>query len=233
MIRPRLYVMSPSHYCERARWALQYRGIDFEEIALAPVVHILTTRRLGDTTETPLLQTSERVVQGSSAILEWTGLTGGDPDVEARVVEKAGAYARRMVYAGLLNETPDQAAELLFGDVRGNGAAVGRALWPLTRRLMIRGMRTQTEHIPAIEQLLAEELDWLVKRLRGRDYFVGDMFSRTDMTVASLLSPIVQPSGCTIYAKVRVPPVLLETFIRWSTHPMFVYVRRIYERHRW
>jgi glutathione S-transferase len=230
-MKPRLYVLAPSHYCERARWALQHRGIDFEEVALAPGPHVFKARRLSGKTSLPLLQTDEGVIAGSANIVDWAGLAGGDLEVERRVADTLGVHCRRMVYSGLLNETPDQAVELLFAGV-GSGRLLGRLLWPLTRRLMVSSMRTQVEHIPAIENIIRDELAWLEARLNGKRYFMSDAFTRTDLTVASLLSLLVLPPGCAMYAKVQVPPVLRERFGRWSGHPMFAYVRRIYAEHR-
>jgi glutathione S-transferase len=231
-MKPRLYVLAPSHYCERARWALQHRGIDFEEVALAPGPHAFKAKKLSGSTKLPLLQTADGVVVGSSAIMSWAGLEGGDPEVEQRVEAELGVQARRMVYAGLLNETPEHAVELLFDGASAGSAFIGRVMWPLTRRVMISGLRTQAKHIPAIERAIADELTWLESRLDGKHYFVGDTFGRTDMTVASLLTPLVLPPDCTMYTKVRVPPGLRGLFDRWSSHPVFSYVRRIYSEHR-
>ena len=187
---------------------------------------------MGARSEVPFLRTRSDIVQGSGAILDWAGLDGGDPELEDRVAKNLAVAGRRMVYAGLLNETPGHAAELLFSRVRGAAGLAGRAAWPITRRLMIRAMRTQLVHIAALEQRIAGELTWLAGRIAGRDYLVGGCFGRADLTVASLLSLLVLPERCAIYASVVVPPVLRPLFERWREHPVAVYVRRIYAVHR-
>ena len=41
-----LSTLSPSHYCGRARWALDHCGIEYDEERLAPGAHILRVRGL-------------------------------------------------------------------------------------------------------------------------------------------------------------------------------------------
>ncbi|WP_371424546.1 hypothetical protein [Tardiphaga sp.] len=43
--RPLLLTLAPSHYCERARWALDLQAIVYDEKRLAPGAHVLRVKR--------------------------------------------------------------------------------------------------------------------------------------------------------------------------------------------
>eukprot|EP00246_Nothoceros_aenigmaticus_P012325 TRINITY_DN3785_c0_g1_i2.p1 TRINITY_DN3785_c0_g1~~TRINITY_DN3785_c0_g1_i2.p1 ORF type:complete len:155 (-),score=19.50 TRINITY_DN3785_c0_g1_i2:1017-1481(-) len=50
-----LYSIAPSHFCEKARWALLRAGVEFVESKHVPGFHILVVRKLGGGTSCPKL----------------------------------------------------------------------------------------------------------------------------------------------------------------------------------
>ena len=42
----KLYQFCISHYCEKARWALDYKGINYQTVNLLPGQHVNTIRKL-------------------------------------------------------------------------------------------------------------------------------------------------------------------------------------------
>ena len=46
----KLYTFNLSHFSEKARWALDYEGISYEERMLLPGPHQLVTRRMAPRT---------------------------------------------------------------------------------------------------------------------------------------------------------------------------------------
>jgi glutathione S-transferase len=85
-VTPRLFVLAPSHFRERARWALDHAGVNYREVRWAPGPHALLAKRLGTGTSLPILDTGTDVIQGSNRILNWTGLSGHDPDLEGHYI---------------------------------------------------------------------------------------------------------------------------------------------------
>lgn len=67
----KLYTFTISHFSEKARWGLDFAGLDFTEKALLPGPHLVVTRRLAPRSEVPILVDDRRVVQGSGAILDY------------------------------------------------------------------------------------------------------------------------------------------------------------------
>lgn len=42
----KLYQFTFSHYCEKARWALEYKGIAYQPVNLLPGSHLRTMQKL-------------------------------------------------------------------------------------------------------------------------------------------------------------------------------------------
>ena len=77
---PRLVTFGGSLFCEKARWALDWHGIAYEEICWAPGVHQILAKRYGAKGSTlPILLDGETVIQGSSAVIDWADEKAKDP----------------------------------------------------------------------------------------------------------------------------------------------------------
>ncbi|MBW2389548.1 MAG: glutathione S-transferase N-terminal domain-containing protein [Deltaproteobacteria bacterium] len=64
-----LYEFSLSHYNEKARWALDYKGIPYRSRPVLPGFHQGILRRLSGQTRTPVLQIDDEVIAGSAEIV--------------------------------------------------------------------------------------------------------------------------------------------------------------------
>lgn len=69
---PTLFVFAISHYCEKARWALDRVGIPYQLKYLAPGLHRRAAKKLGAKySSVPMLLAGKTLLQGSSAISDW------------------------------------------------------------------------------------------------------------------------------------------------------------------
>lgn len=227
-----LYVLPPSHYCERARWALDHMGLTYQEDRWAVGVHIPLARRIAKGTTLPILTTGQEVIQGSGSILDWTGMPGGAPALEQRFEKRIGVLVRQFIYAGTLGAEGAGVRDVLFQNVPAGQARLGRLMWPITRRLMVAGMNARPALLPELEQKLTAELEWFEDQLAGGWHLVGDRFGRADLTAASLLGPLARPAACPLYRKVRLPDKLEKTLTLWSGRQSLRWAERIYAIHR-
>ena len=67
----RLITIPISHYCEKARWALDRAGIAYREERHVQGVHRLVSRRAGGSGTVPVLGTRDEVLGQSAQILDW------------------------------------------------------------------------------------------------------------------------------------------------------------------
>jgi len=51
-----LYQFPISHYCEKARWALDYKKLDYRKVNLLPGPHMKKTKKLSGKTQVPVLE---------------------------------------------------------------------------------------------------------------------------------------------------------------------------------
>ena len=89
--RPCLYTFTISHFAEKARWSLDYKGIHYQEKRLVPGSHVPIIKRIAPSTFVPVLQDAGRIIQGSSAIIDYVDehspeppLTPADPSERQR-----------------------------------------------------------------------------------------------------------------------------------------------------
>lgn len=236
--RPILLTLPPSHYCERARWALDQQAIVYDEERLAPGAHALRAKRLGaSATSLPLLLLGDgSLCQGSDRILDWTGLSGGDPEIERRLEQSTGPLIRQCLYAGLLHDKRSGIRDVLLRGTSRPQAIIGRLTWPLLRRAMIAGMNARPNVLPDLIGKVDRELDWFDRVLAERgDYLVGGEFGRADLTAASLLAPLALPQVepvRSLSAGIRWPRSLAPFIAKLSDRPALKWVRHMYQFYR-
>ena len=234
----RLLTLAPSHYCERARWALDLQAIPYHEERLAPGSHLLRVKGLGaSATSLPLLLLGDgSLCQGSDRILDWAGLANGDPEVERRLEEVTAPLIRQCLYAGLLADPGSGIRDVLLRGTSTRDATIGRLTWPLLRRIMASGMNALPHLLPALIARVERELDWLDQLLLERgDHLVGAKFGRTDLTAASLLAPIASLDAepvKSLAAGIRWPSTLAPILAKWSDRPTLKWVRYTYDVYR-
>jgi glutathione S-transferase len=246
MARPKLIVFGISHFCEKARWALDWHGITYSEISWAPGLHAVLLKRYGaKSTTLPVLLDGETLVQGSGAIIDWvdskaqdrtrslspqTGDLGEAQEIERRADDVIGVHVRRLAYAELLPNYPSVAKRALLPTSGWHGR-IGGLMWPATRRIMMRAYDIRPEAASESRSKLESELGWLDSKLSDRrSYLVGDRFSRVDVTVASLLAPFARPKER--YPEKPVSNALAADVERWSDRPVMRWVNAQYRAHR-
>ena len=67
----RLLTIPISHYCEKARWALERAGLDYSEERHVQGVHIVVARRAGGRETVPVLIADEGVFNESEDIVRY------------------------------------------------------------------------------------------------------------------------------------------------------------------
>lgn len=248
MSTPILYVFAISHYCEKVRWALDYLGIDYALRHVAPGEHAQIARKLGASrSSVPYLQADGKVLQGSANILDWAEDAAADGDerltpdaardecgrIEKRIDEIAGVHIRRYYYSEALVEYPETVRPIFTRDLSLPKKLLIRLAWGKIRGLMIARMDLGENQGQESRAILEAELDWIDGLLAdGRQYLVGDRFSRADIAVASLLSPLALPPEHPVYRNISHPPGLAKDIAGWAHRPALNWVCRMYTQHR-
>jgi glutathione S-transferase len=246
---PRLLTIPISHFCEKARWALDRAGIDYDEERHVQGVHRLVSRRAGGAGTLPLLVADDGVHGQSEAIVRWADarLEPGDrlfPE-DAQLCDEVltlcrrfdagiGPDSRRLIYAHLLPHRD----ELLDVNNRGVPAWEDRFLrtgWPLMRRVAARDLRIGPTTIRDDDPRVRRELDEVAELLAdGRPYLCGERFSAADLTFAALAAALVLPPeyGTPLPQPAGLPGPVGAVVEGFRAHPAGAFALELFRRHR-
>jgi glutathione S-transferase len=245
----RLVTIPISHYCEKARWALERAGMEYREERHVQGVHQLAARRAGGGITVPVLVTPEGVIGESQEILEWVD-ERLDPELRLfpaertrraealalcrRLDEQLGPSGRRLMYVNMFG-----LRDLLLGfNNAGVPAWEDRAIrlaWPLVVRYAGRVLSITPGIEQEDERVVWREMDHVASLLEdGRPYLGGERFGAADLTFAALAAPvIVSPDYGTPLPRLEtIPPAIAELVGRAREHPAGRFALRLIAEHR-
>jgi glutathione S-transferase len=203
-----LITMPHSHYCEKARWALDRLSLPYQEEAHPPLLHRLATKRNGGTSVPVLVDGGSRFIDSTDILAHIDVVCGGDllyprdaalreevETLETQFDEQLGPHARRWAYAQLLPERRLLRQAMSRGVPRSE-AALLPVMMPGVVRLVRSALRITPESaVRSIERVrgIFKEVD---SRLDdGRRFLVGERFTAADLTFAALAAPVLFPPG--------------------------------------
>ena len=245
----RLVTIPISHYCEKARWALERVGMPYREERHVQGIHQLAARRAGGGATVPVLVTPDGAIGESQEILTWVDertpseqrLFPEQPDERGEVERlcrrfdlELGPSGRRLMYVHMLAQ---RKLALRFNNV-GVPAWEDRTIrygWPLAVRFVERVLDIRPGIETEDEAVVWRELDYVAELLAdGRPYLCGERFGAADLTFAALSASIVVPSSYGVplpQPDVLAPPMatLVE---RAREHPAGRYALTLFAEHR-
>jgi glutathione S-transferase len=197
-----------SHYCEKARWALDHAGLAYREESHVPIFSWAATFGAKGRRTVPVLVTPEGTLSDSTDILRWVDGRKAAPPLfpqgalgeevsqwEDTFDRKVGPAARRLIYFHLMNHCPPEMLKRLLQSAGPPWEArLTGVLFPVLKAMMVRGLRINPEGAERSAKALQEVLDSVAGRLAdGRRYLAGEHFTAADLTFASLLVPMLWP----------------------------------------
>jgi glutathione S-transferase len=203
----KLYQFAISHYCEKVRWALDYKGINVETINLLPGQHIKTVRKLGGKdSSVPVLMHDGHCVQGSASILNYLDetfperpLTPSDPaareqalDWEKRMDDELGPAVRCFAYHYFL-QRPKLVVPMLTAGTPFYNRYLVRLAFSRVDEIMRKWMKINEKTANASRETMERYLTEFAQAYEKSPYLAGDSFSRADLTAAAFLAPMFQP----------------------------------------
>ncbi len=246
----RLVTISVSHFCEKARWALDRAELDYVEEAHYPNAHYLASFPLARTAFVPILVDAGRVIPDSTAILRHVdGLIdadarlfpAGEPGreverLEARFDAELGPPARLWAYWHWFGSTHAMVRYAGHGTPR-----LERMLAPVLIGLVkqLTRWRLSVDREGAERAIVSVRtlFDDVGARLSdGRPYLTGERFTAADLTFASLSAPLLLPPehGVPLPPVEEAPAAMRQEVERLRATPAGVFALRLYaEERRW
>lgn len=241
---PILYQFRLSMYPEKARWALDYKGIPHIRHNLLPGPHIPYMLRRFKQKATPVLEAKGQLIKDSTAILTWLEEQYPKPPLypknrqqRAKVntlveqYDEWGVHVRRSLFFDLLSDAK-YAASAFTQDQQGLKHSLYRLAFPVTRIAMEKDMGITAKAAKASLQVVRQALDFTAEQTQKTGYLVGDHFTAADLTAATCLHCLCAPSQYP--ASFDEPKSARhQAYIdQWQEHPGSAWVANIYKQHR-
>ncbi len=245
----RLITIPPSHFCEKARWALDLLEVPYREEAHAPILHYRSVRRAGGNRTTPVLVTDVGAFGDSTDILHFLDGRHSDgstlypgEESERREVEELeeffdtelGPHSRRIAYFHLLPHRR-LVTESVLDRVSGFDRFVFRLLLPVMRSLMRKGMNINEASAERSLVRVREVFAKVGERLSdGRPFLVGDRLTAADISFAAMAAPVILPRnyGSRMPTLGDLPDAVLELIEEMRETTAGIFALRLYRDHR-
>jgi glutathione S-transferase len=243
---PTLWHIELSHYSEKVRWALDYKGVEHERRTPMVGAHQLVAmvRTRSRHRRLPVLRLNGGPAIGDSTAIV-AALEERYPQPPLYPADPAGR-ARALALEDFFDEelAPPLRA-FAWHHVLGEAGGIGNAVAPNrpARRRMLNGAApiaarivradygADAEHEARSRAAILAAADRVEAELQPSGYLVGDAFSVADLTGAALFTPVLQPPGRPFLPNVA-PPAVEALREELEQRPAGQWVHEMYVRHR-
>jgi glutathione S-transferase len=242
---PVLWHLKVSNYNEKARWALDYKGVPHMRRAVVPGRHRAVARELTGGTTFPVLMLDGEAIGDSTEIIAALErrhpvppLYPSDPgarrralDLEGFFDEELGPFVRLLVIHHLLADG-GLFLRAFAPDLTVIRRLAARATFPRVRRTVIAGMGIDAAGVEhAWKKLIAAGRRFRAE-LKPSGYLGEEGFGVADLTLAALVAPAVAPEQFPYPQPQRGHPLLEPVRNALAESGILEWTRDMYARHR-
>jgi glutathione S-transferase len=245
----RLVTIPISHFCEKARWALDRAEVDYVEEPHLQLIHVLAARAAGGGRTVPVfVSDAGEVLPESADILRWTdtqirperrlypdGKLGAEAAaLEAWLDHGLGPDGRLWMYHETLPVVGEMRQWALAGVPRWE-RALFRSSGPVVGIAIRRYLGVDTASAAAALDRIDRVFDDVAERLSdGRQCLLGERFTAADLSFAALSAPVLLPPryGSPLPPLQEMPEAFARQVRRLRSHPAGAFADRLYQEQR-
>ncbi len=242
---PEIWHFRVSHYNEKVRWALDYKGIRHLRNTLIPGFHIPVARWLSGQNQLPILRHNGKIFHDSSKILRELedrypspALFPERPEELQRALkiqdyfdQEVAPALRRVFWATYIND-----ARLCTRMATDGAGPFLAGLWrmslPATLPLYRKNMGLDRDQVQAARCKIRAYFDRLEGMIGPNGFLVGEGFSVADLTAAAVMTAIIRPPQFPYQLPEPWPEELRQIRHEISDYPACNWVLDIYKKYR-
>ena len=204
---PALWHLKVSNYNEKARWALDYKGLPHVRRAVEAGRHPKVAKKLSGGTTLPVLELDGKAIGDSTEIIAELervrprpALYPADPALRQRALEledhfdeELGPYSRRLAMHHAFKDKR-LAFDMFVPDMPAIRRRVAEAAFPRVRKQIDAQFSIDEDSVAHAFAKVRDAGKLLRAEVGKTGYLCGDEFSVADLTLASLLAPNVCPN---------------------------------------
>ncbi len=242
---PTLWHLKVSHYNEKVRWALDYKGIPHLRRAAVPGRHRPIAKRLTGGATFPILVLDGEAIGDSTRIIAALErrhpdppLYPSDPQARRRALEledffdeELGPYTRLIAMDHLLADA-DLFLRTFAPDLTTARRLLARATFPRLKRRVIASMGIDDRSVARAYRKVHAAGERFRAELQPSGYLSGDGFTVADLTLAALVAPAVAPEQFPYPQPQRGHPLLQPLRNAIAESGILEWTLDVYARHR-
>lgn len=231
-----------SHYCEKARWALDLSDLDYTEEGHLPIVHYAYNLKNGARATVPALICPEGVLCDSGDILNYVQQSGTVlyPEKQEREIraweercDRIGILGRAWAYSHLIGQIDFMRELIQDCDAQEQKLAqpfLGVLGILLSKKYNVRPGKGEV----FLKELNAhfEYLDWFLQD--DKKFLIDNQFTAADLSLCALAGILVHPEeyGYAYPPLAQYPEAMREQIKIWQASTTGQYILNIYHQYR-
>ncbi|SDB87461.1 glutathione S-transferase N-terminal domain-containing protein [Acinetobacter boissieri] len=203
-----LYQFPLSHFCEKARWVLDHKELDYVAHNLTPGIHRFFTQRKASVNTLPLLNDCGHWIADSTKITihldqcyPENNLVHHNPTINRHILEmndlanELGNYVRRWVLGGIILPN-SHSIDILIGE-KGYLKKFKKYSKPMLSLVLRKHFQLNTHDLNEIEAHILNIINIFNQQLlkTNTGYMVQDYLTLADIAICSMVAPILNVEG--------------------------------------
>lgn len=203
-----LYQFELSHHCEKIRFILDYKGLEYRQIEVTPGLGQLDLYQMSGQRQVPVLKDENRIVADSTAIARYLEEHYPSPPIIPTDAKQRGlcllieewadesiALKSRKVAFGALSDSPDFRKAVLPNDTPDFIGSLVEAIPSDFLKALGLGVGASPSSVKAAKESIEQDLEALTLLLQDSPYLVADHPTLADFAVAGLTMYLKIPTG--------------------------------------